>query len=129
MRGKREFNFPTFFALENWLIHQENWHTRNPARHDLGLGFNPAGMEGSVDELDDAGFDLRAAMAWDVNTIASDCDALVLLPGWRESRGAKAEYALAKALDLDVWFAYPGNAEPSGGWIISRAIKEVNLDV
>jgi len=30
------------------------------------------------------------------------CDALALLPGWEQSRGAKMEYLLARELDLQV---------------------------
>lgn len=33
-----------------------------------------------------------------------DCDAIYMLKGWHESKGANIEYNLAKSLDLEIFF-------------------------
>lgn len=97
MRAIPEFNFPAFFAAEA-ALHEAGWLTINPARHDVDdTGFDPKGMTGNED-LAEFGFDLAEALSWDLEQIAKNADAVVLLPGWERSKGARAEVALAEAL-------------------------------
>lgn len=46
---------------------------------------------------------LRMAMATDVSWICLVAEAVALLPGWRESLGALAEYHLAKSIGIGTY--------------------------
>ena len=100
MRGIEAFNFPAFLAASEDL-EKAGYETVNPARRDLANGFVPTGCNGNED-LADLGFDLRDALAWDLDQIARECDGVATLDGWEGSKGANAEVATAKALGLEV---------------------------
>lgn len=98
MRGYPAFNFPAFNAAATY-------------RRALGdVVFNPAEQDRSKygdltpENADDKGFDLRDALAVDLDWIARNADAVYLLDGWENSTGAKAEKALAEALGLEILF-------------------------
>jgi len=122
MRGLPEFNFPAFMQAERHL-QALGWETRNPAAKDEDAGFNVKGTEGADWELEQQGFDVRAAIEWDLLAVIWDCDAVILLPGWKQSAGSKAELALARFLDLDV---YEYDKHSSNG---RRALGKVSVDV
>lgn len=86
MTGIPEYNFPAFMQAQNKL-EQEGWGVFNPAEHDIKTGFNPE-TDAPTKEF------LEAAMRWDVESIMRS-DAIFMLPGWRESTGAVAEFWLA----------------------------------
>jgi len=91
MRGYDRFNFPAFDAAAAQL--RGNGYTVvSPAEHDRYLGF-----DGTLNTLE--GFDLKAAFRWDIDQVF-ECDALVLLPGWSRSVGAKIERDIAQMLEL-----------------------------
>lgn len=96
MRGYEQYNFPAFEAAEEWLLSQ-GWDVTSPHRMDLDIGFDPSGAlpEGYIEQ----------AAQRDIDAIFS-VDALVLLPGWESSKGAKAEKALADWIDKPC-FQYP----------------------
>jgi hypothetical protein len=121
MRGYPQFNFPKFMEVDR-LLQGAGHEVWNPARKDVAAGLDPSDMEGTLEELEAANFDLRAAIAWDLTSIIDECDTLVLLPGWKESKGAKTEYALARFLGLDVY-----EWKPSGG--LRRSSKVMVLHV
>ena len=105
MRGIPEFNFPAFNAAAEKL-RGEGHEVFNPAerdneRHgtDISKG-NAAGDETLAAELH--GFDLRVALAEDMDFICRHADAIAKLPGWEASKGATAERATALALGLEV---------------------------
>jgi hypothetical protein len=75
----------------------------NPAQHDRNLGFDPEGFNGSFEELEDAGFDRRAALTYDWNWIGLNSDAMIVGPDWANSPGAISEIAAHQALFLPVW--------------------------
>ena len=56
------------------------------------------------------GLTYRQHMACDLEWICQKAQAMVMLPGWRSSPGAKAEHALAVALKLDIYF-WPHDVE------------------
>lgn len=99
MRGIFEFNYPAFYNAEARLV-DAGYKPFNPARHDVEQGgFEYRGLKGTED-LSILGYSLSAALADDMMWIARNADAICVLDGWREARGAFAEVALAAALDL-----------------------------
>lgn len=116
MRGIEAFNFPAFNKASDWL-RAAGYATVNPAQHDEENGFDPTGMTGNED-LSEIGFDLREALAWDLDKIAKEADGIALLPGWEKSRGVAAEVATAEALGLTV--------RPLEWWLEPRAGDTVN---
>ncbi len=105
MRGIPEFNFPAFHAAAAAL--RAAGHTvftpaeRDNERHgvDISKG-NEAGDE-SVAAVQH-GFNLREALAAELAYICRHADAVALLPGWENSKGANAERATAAALGLEI---------------------------
>lgn len=86
MTGIPQFNYPLFFAAEEYLRNEHKLAVFNPARW--------AEFKFRVDWRNDDGrnFELRAAMMHYSTVIIQDCDAIVMLHGWANSRGARAEY-------------------------------------
>lgn len=65
----------------------------------------------------DCRLDHGAWLAGDFKMIAR-CDAIVMLPGWEESKGARMEEGYAKSLDIPRYYAHPGiYAEPDPPFI------------
>lgn len=58
---------------------------------------------GSEEEVEKKfGFSLRAALGQDLAWICAHAEGIALLPGYKESKGAMAEYYTARALGLKV---------------------------
>jgi hypothetical protein len=92
-----DYNFPAFDAAAAEL--ESRGHTVfNPAQNDRDNGFDFTGLEGH--EAKELGFDIRAALKQDLSWICDHAEALALLPGWQNSKGAQAEVHLARALGL-----------------------------
>lgn len=106
MTGLPEFNFPAFFAAEKQL-NDSGTETVNPARHDVENGLDVTGLTGNENP---EGFDLKAALLWDLQQVA-DVDGIYLLDGWETSKGAAAELALARALGKQVVYQTPPTDE------------------
>lgn len=84
MTGHADFNYPTFEAAADRL---------RAAGHEP---VSPTAI-GQRDDWDwwrymDAAIDMQRG-----------CDAIYMLPGWRESRGATVEWHVAKALGQRIW--------------------------
>ena len=101
MRGVAEFNFPAFFAKEAELK-ATGCVVFNPAQRDVDKGFDPTGLFGTVEELEDLDFSLREALAEDTAWICLEATHVHMLPGWSKSSGATAERALGLALGLTI---------------------------
>lgn len=107
MRGIPEFNFPAFNAATAMLRAQGhtvfNPAERDNERHgkDISIG-NATGDEDVAAK--EHGFSLREALADDTAWICREADAIAMLPGWENSKGAKAELALSRALGHRVIF-------------------------
>lgn len=119
MRGIPEFNFPAFLGAQKDL-ELSGFGVINPAARDIEDGFDYEGLTGHED-LAVIGFDLRAALAWDLHAIAVDSDGIATLEGWENSKGASAEVATAKALGLPV--------KPLEDWLIQAHINVVDEHV
>lgn len=103
MRGVPEFNFPAFDAGTK-ALRDVGIEVFSPAERDRREDdFDPSGMAGTDDELVEVGFSLRDALGDDLEYICKEADAVVVLPGWEKSSGAKAEVATARALSLPVY--------------------------
>ena len=105
MRGIPEFNFPAFYRAAAQL--ERNGHiVFNPAARDnekYGADISKGNPEGREDvAASQHGFSLREALGADLAWICAEADAVALLPDWRNSKGATAEYATAVALGLEV---------------------------
>lgn len=92
MRGRDEHNFPAF-AKAAWLLRESGHEVVSPAEHDLALGFDPHRS------LEEQNFDLRTALAWDLQQVL-EADAVAVLTGWQHSSGARAEVATAQAAGI-----------------------------
>jgi hypothetical protein len=105
MRGIPEFNFPAFYSAADKL-RAEGHDVFNPAERDNekhGTDISKGNATG--DEALAAaqhGFNLREALGADLAFICAEADAIALLPGWEQSKGANAERATAVALGLEV---------------------------
>jgi hypothetical protein len=105
MRGIPEFNFPAFrrYAAD---LRAQGFDVFNPAekdceRHgtDISAG-NTTGCEAVA--AAQHGFNLREALYDDLRFITLEADAIAMMPGWQNSKGARAERATAEALSLQV---------------------------
>lgn len=105
MRGIPEFNFPAFHAATAKL-RADGHEVFSPAEKDNerhGVDISKGNATGDEDiAAKDHGFNLREALGLDLAWICAEADAIALLPGWENSKGATAEHATAVALGLEV---------------------------
>jgi Domain of unknown function (DUF4406) len=105
MSGIREFNFPAFHRAAAYL-RDSGYTVFNPAQKDIercGVDISQGNKTGSVHQAElEHGFSLRQALADDCEFICLEANCIALLPGWENSRGAQAEWALARALGLEI---------------------------
>lgn len=92
MTGVPEYNFPAFFAASKFM-EEQGYEAINPAKMDLHYGYTLEKLE-NLTPTEFQEF-LKGAMKRDLDAIQG-CDALVLLPGWESSKGARAEKAVAE---------------------------------
>jgi hypothetical protein len=94
---------------------EQGWRVQNPAELDERAGFPLKRLK----QLTPTEFQefLKGAMKRDLEAIQS-CDALVLLPGWESSKGARAEKAVAEWGGKRVGYLNKdsGNGEGAGEW-------------
>ena len=95
MTGIPEYNFPAF-QLAAADLRGRGIDVWSPAEHDLANGFDPA---------TDAAKPLRHYMEHDLPAVLAS-DAVVVLPGWEDSKGARLEVHTATACDIPV-LSYP----------------------
>ena len=94
MRGYPLFNYPAFDSARDMLIALGVHRVVSPADLDREIGVCPE-EDNIPDEM------LRECLRRDLMHLL-DSDAIVMLDGWRESKGAVAERALALAIDIPV---------------------------
>lgn len=103
MRGYRSFNFPLFDVAAK-LLRKAGIDVRNPTEHDREIYPDIEQWEGFAtgDTTKCPKFILPESLRWDFGAIL-EADGIILLPGWRESSGAKAELFVAEATGKMVW--------------------------
>jgi hypothetical protein len=102
MRGHADWNFPAFFAASEFL-EQQGYTAINPAQLDCDAGYPLERLKLlTPEEFQEF---LKGAMKRDLDAIQS-CDALVLLPGWEKSKGARAERSVAEWAGLRVGYLW-----------------------
>lgn len=116
MRGRLHFNFEAFDEVARTLT-LDGHSPFSPAARDRAKGFDPilAGMTG-LEDLAELGFDLRDALNADLSWITGEADAVILLDGWRESRGALAELFTAAAVGIPAYEWADARRFNSGSW-------------
>lgn len=92
MRGKPNYNFGEFLAVGS-LLSAAGINVYNPAKVDLAKGLRPS--EPLDSDHNQLHFDLHDTFMMDVRQVLMR-DAIILLPGWVGSNGAKVEYCVAK---------------------------------
>lgn len=102
MQGVPNFNYPAFHRAAA-ILRAAGHHCFNPAERDIqrhgGVDISQGNETGDRVLAEKAhGFDLNAALADDTQYICMQADAIMMLPGWEASKGAFAEWALARAL-------------------------------
>ena len=108
MRGYKDFNFPAFFAATAKL-RADGHEVFNPAERDTKEWGSErlksaTGSEAEVAaKLGFSGLSLaRQCFLADTAYICTQADAIAVLPGWAQSRGAQAERALGIAIGLQI---------------------------
>jgi len=92
MRGIPEYNFPAFYAAAK-VLREAGHVVWSPAEHDVEQdGFNPT---------TDTAQPMRHYMKRDLPEVLNS-DAVVVLPGWENSEGAKLETHVAKMCGIPV---------------------------
>ena len=102
MRGLKDFNIPAFDSATKKL-RAEGHTVFNPVEQDCardGLEHD-ASLEDKVAAATRT--NIREALGDDLRWICQEADCVALLPGWENSKGARAERATALALDLLVF--------------------------
>jgi hypothetical protein len=108
MTGIPNFNFPAFNAAAAHLRSQGH-EVFNPAERDIarhgGVDISEGNLKGDPTLAAKVhGFSLREALADDTAFICKEADAIAMLPGWENSKGARAEHALAIALGHSILY-------------------------
>lgn len=113
MTGLPQFNFPSFDGTTK-RYQAMGYEVFNPADHDRKLLNKPDGW--LPEESDSEGPwkfwsskienvpTLRDMLGADLAWIAKEATHIHMLNGWENSKGANAEWALAKALGLTIYY-------------------------
>jgi hypothetical protein len=96
------YNFPAFDRAAA-ALRAHGLEVISPAELDREAGFDPINLPKDWDwSTLPEDFALRHAAERDLNAILK-CDAIHLLPGWQDSKGARAERAVAEWIGLGVF--------------------------
>lgn len=109
MRGIPEFNFPAFREGAK-ILRAYGHEVFSPAEKDIerhGVDISKGNARGDESvAVAEHGFNLREALGVDLAWICKEAEAIAMLPGWEDSKGARAELATAVALGLEVRYVH-----------------------
>lgn len=108
MSGIPDHNAPAFDAMAEKL--RAEGHTVLSPAERMREQLTEAAEAGAAWQGGDT---YRVLLLADLNWIANECDQIQLLPGWKKSKGAVAEVAMAVAMRIPVYL--PGATEPHTG--------------
>jgi len=102
MRGYEEYNSPIFRRVADWL-RSKKWNIYSPAERDecdpvAAEDIRQRQLTGNWDEV----FDLAYYMEYDLAAV-SKMDAMICIPGWEQSQGARLEAIVATELGKPVF--------------------------
>lgn len=104
MTGIPQFNYPEFFRVSN-ALRKLGHKVINPAET------NGPTVEEALRDVDANPRSWEYYMRKDVRSVAK-VDALCLLPGWQNSKGARLEVTVAKALGIPIYIFKDGKLKP-----------------
>tara|TARA_Y100001937_G_scaffold66924_1_gene91496 strand:+ start:638 stop:1015 length:378 start_codon:yes stop_codon:yes gene_type:complete len=106
MRGYEDFNYPAFHEAER-ILESIGWDVVNPAKMDAEELDKKEGVDPLTFDPHKSAEDqetLRHLLSRDLEAVAKKCTAIYMLDGWEESRGALAEWQLARALGIKIYY-------------------------
>lgn len=116
MTGVKDWNFPAFFKASEEL-EKQGYEAINPARMDCDCGYTLEKLK-QLSPAEHQEF-LKGAVKRDLAALQT-CQAIAMLPGWENSKGAKAELAVAQWLGLDEVYLdepkQPYNSDERAEW-------------
>ena len=107
MRGYEDYNYPAFDDRAS-MLEGAGWDIVNPAALDRQQGkpmSNPMAFSPDTN-YEDHEF-MRMALKRDMVAICDECTAIYMMRDWENSKGANAEWHLAKAMGLDIFYEVP----------------------
>lgn len=114
MSGRPQFNFPMFDAAAS-MLRMQDWEVINPAELDGDKQRHQciASPDGKVDHNvpNEDGMTWGDYLSRDVKLVADEAHAVVVLPGWETSKGARLEVFVAISSGKPV---YPYNVATGG---------------
>ena len=107
MRGHDDYNYPAFDRAAS-VLEEQGWNVINPAELDRNddKPINGPHQFDPENNYEDHEF-MRQALKRDMVAICDECTAIYMMSGWEESRGAKAEWHLARAMGLYIYYEAP----------------------
>ena len=117
MRSVPGYNYPLFHDVEEWL-------TGAKARRTLGVGRDVKPLNPARNFNGDTTLPIRKYLSLALRQV-QDCQAILLLPDWQHSEGARLEAQTAMDCGLDFWLWEP---ETKSAVPASRSMIEKTLD-
>lgn len=95
MTGLPDWNFHQFFAVAG-ALRAFGYNVENPAENDGDT------LGEAIENANESKHEYSYYMRKDITRLAK-CDGIVMLPGWRDSRGANLEYTIARDLEIPAY--------------------------
>lgn len=108
MSGYPEHNFPAFRRAAK-ILRDMGHEVTSPVEMDESSGFDAA----TAPNVEAGSSEWAKFLARDVIVIAAGVDAVVVIGGWEQSRGAALEVHVARELGKDIWkLSHTGHPDP-----------------